>query len=137
MPRNTLIIVAIAVILAAVGIVSWSQQGAAPVATPSVTQERPSPTLAPISTPVPVQISTVRGSVTAVSAVSITVKTATETKTISLAQVRDVQKLTSGTLEGGNVQTGKATIADVKEGQEVLVVADKAGTNAISILIVK
>lgn len=94
----------------------------------------------PAFTPTPqpsIKISTNRGIITAIDDQNISIKAGTNTATFSLKQAKDIQKVTSGTLESGKVKTAPAKLSDLKVGQEVLIVAEKDSTIARSILIIK
>lgn len=145
MPRNTKILITIVVIVAAVLIVAFWLLGivpSKPVKTlptpPQSSQQIPTlPPLKDIPTAVPIQIGTFRGTVTTVSKESITIKTTTDTKTFSMSGTGDIKLVTSGSFEAGNIETEQVQVYSLKADQEVLIISDKEGTKARSIIILK
>lgn len=146
MSAPKIIIIVVAVLI--VGGLGWvifnsnkpstpQNQATTPVNTNDRSISLASPTASPISKPVPVTIATARGTVSAVSSSSITIKAATGDVTATFPANVDVQKLTSGTLEKGDAKTSPAKVEDIKVGQEVLLVLNKGTSQARSLLIIK
>lgn len=104
----------------------------------SMLQEKQTPTLTPVPIPTStVKTESVQGTVSAVSAQSISVQVGEKTQSFSLTTTKDIQKFTSGSLTGGDVKTAKASVAQIKVGQEVLLVVDSATSKVISLFILK
>lgn len=95
------------------------------------------PTLTPISKPVPVTIRVLRGTITAVSGSNISVSTNGKVENLSIASINDVYRLTGGTIEGGDAKTAPATVADIKTGQEALIIVDKNSPAVQRVVIIK
>lgn len=86
----------------------------------------------------PNDVATARGTVTAVSNESLTINTGSGLQTFSMAKLRDVQKVVSGTLEANNGRIDQASTSALKVGQELVVIASKDTPPKVrSILIVK
>lgn len=101
----------------------------------STSQKPPSKTT--ISTPAPIQIRTLKGEVTTLDSNNITVKNDKVSENFPLTTATDIQKLLSGTLEGGDAKTIPAKLEDVKAGQEVFLVIDNKSNTLTSLLILK
>lgn len=86
--------------------------------------------------PPSIQITSLQGKVTAVGNGSLTVDSQGKSQTLNIKDTKDIQKLSSGTLQAGNAKTGQATISDVKVGSQVMLVLDKDTTNVRTILII-
>lgn len=95
------------------------------------------PTATPISHPVPVTTRVLRGTITTVSGSNISVSVSGKVESLSLATINDVYRLTGGTIEGGDAKTTPAKVADIKAGQEVLVIADKDSPAVQRVVIIK
>ena len=135
--RTTLFLVLLLVLLFGLGFFVIRSQRTTVAPAPRTSQIQASPTPVIISTPIPVPITTVRGMITSVTATSLTVTSPAATKNIPISQTVDVQRVTSGTLEGGNAKTVQAATSDLKNGQEVFVIIDKDTSAVRSIFILK
>lgn len=145
MPRTVslvillLALVASLVVLSYAGILKLPDAGRNAATTEQPAQTRPNQATASgnIATPVPAQFRTLKGTIKSISASTLTVNTETGSETLSLSQTTIYQKLVSGTLSGGNAKTTPVILADLKAGQEVMVVAKLSSDNILSVLIVK
>jgi len=123
------------VALGAVLFIQYSQKDKSIPAPVNLVIPTPSPT--PVSKPVPTTIERSQGTIRTLSAASITINAEGGTKTFNISRTKDFQKITSGTLAGGDAVTVPASSTDLRVGQEVLVVNNIGSTNANVVLIIK
>ena len=92
----------------------------------------------PASVVGPVAISQFRGTVDSVSPTGL-VATSEDGKkqTFALSPKVDLQRLISGTLEGGNARTEKIKVSDIKPGSDVLVVLKKTSGEVQAVLVIE
>jgi len=88
-----------------------------------------------ISKSVPVTKTLVRGNLTAIEGTNITLSSYGKPRTFSLAQTKNFKQVTGGTIEKGDAKTGPSSMASLKPGQEILVVADLGSAEAKDIYI--
>lgn len=90
-----------------------------------------------IPTAVPVVPETGRGKVVSVNTSRLVLDVNGTTKEYSLSGVQDIQRVTSGSLEGGGLKTTRVSPQDLQVGQELYIIVDKNTGKIVSILIVK
>lgn len=132
--RILVILLIIAFLIGVIGVVKLKQVESTNQAKQTMQQAPP----ASSSRPAPVRIAQFRGIVESVNAKNLhLVLKDGKNETLTLYPGVDMQRIISGTLEKGDVNTEKANLNDLTMGQEVLVVINKDKGDVRTILIIK
>ena len=107
-----------------------------PTSTPTSTRTA-NPSSSVASKPALVTISTVQGTITSLASSSVTINSENQTKTFSISATKDFQKVTSGTVAGGDVKTVPSSTTELKVNQQILIIYEVKSTNAKAIYILK
>ncbi len=84
----------------------------------------------------PAKVSLTRGTVTAINGSNLTLDTGGKSQTFSIANTKDIEQITSGSLEKGDAHTSPSVISALKVGKNILAVANIGSQEANVILIV-
>lgn len=83
------------------------------------------------------KIDTIQGNVVSVGKNGFSIKTGSKTKTFTLAERANIQKVAGGSADGPNTKVETVNISNLAVGQEVWVVGEKDSSVATSVLIIK
>ena len=96
---------------------------------------QPSQKPSSISKSVPVTLNVARGNLTSMIGSTITVDVYGNVRSFSIKDTKDFQKVVSGQIKTGDAKTGRASVSELKVGQQILVIADIGSIQARSVYI--